>query len=349
VVLAFYQHSRFSGERASAVVRPFPSSRSQIHSENEAYRTRLMTYFSEVTFDRHGFMRGEYLFIENGLALVTREGEIIRINSCSDDISSNVIESYYASLELRSNIESWLKAWNEFPLLYNMPCLAEPYCGNYYHYSLDLVPRLRFLTDCKSEFIALPRSCAASLFQRSLLSVTLGTKSFLPLPMPIRVIDPHLAHGVMTVDAVGWLRRTVQTKSRSGLRRLYIRRSESITRTPSGGGIAETAEFISFLGKFGFETVELGNGEFGVGAQVAMLRNAGIILAAHGAALTNVAYLNPPLTIIEIFGQQTLFAGFMHIADSLSFDYHGIISETIDEKNQIIIDCDYLTQIMLNI
>ena len=349
MVLAFYQHADFYGERGAAVIRPALSSRCEIHFPPGPYRSRLTSYFKEVTFDRHGFMRGDYVLLENGLALLGRDGEIIRINSSADDVSASAIAAYYASTALKARIMDVLGRWDDLPLMEGLPCLGEAYSGNYYHFSLDLIPRIRFFDFSNSEMIALPNNCVSSRLQGSLLARAIGTKLVLPLNDAIRVRQPHLAHGIMSLDAIGWLRRTMNVKARSGSRRLYIHRSGSLTRTPPGGGIVQTPEFLSFLDRFGFETIDFGGGFHDISTQIAMLHDVGVILAAHGASLTNLTYLNPPLTVIEIFGPQTVFGGFLHIADSLGFDHHAMLCEQLDGNSDIIVDTGKLTALVSNL
>jgi capsular polysaccharide biosynthesis protein len=96
------------------------------------------------------------------------------------------------------------------------------------------------------------------------------------------------------------------------------------------------------LGDFGFETVEFGDGEHGVAAQVAMLEGVGLILSAHGAALTNLAYLQPELNVVEIMGPRTQSALFMHVAAMLGFRYHGIFCSEYDARHDLIVDLDEL-------
>jgi len=291
-------------------------------------------------------MHGEYMLFENGFALLTRDGELIRINSSLEDICAPAIDAFFTSPDMRPRIADLLARWNEIPLLADLPTVTEAYSGNYYHFSLDLIPRLRFFDHADTDLIAIPSLALGARFHRSLLAPVMRDRVLLPLDQAIRVRNPRLAHGMMSLDGVGWLRRTVQAKARNGARRIYVHRPGSMTRKPPGGAIVEATDFLGLLDEFGFERIDFGTGEHPVEAQISMLEGAGIILAAHGAGLTNLVYLNPPLTIIEVFGPQTLFAGFLHIADSLSFDYHGVMFETIDEENNIIVDCKKLRNLM---
>ena len=65
--------------------------------------------------------------------------------------------------------------------------------------------------------------------------------------------------------------------------------------------IAAGPEFLDLLARYGFETVDFGSGEHTIEQQVEMLSGAEVVLAPHGAGLTNLTYLNAPLTLIEVF------------------------------------------------
>jgi hypothetical protein len=91
-----------------------------------------------------------------------------------------------------------------------------------------------------------------------------------------------------------------------------------------------------------WKPVDFGAGEHVVAAQVAMLEGVGLVLSAHGAALTNLAYLQPELKVVEIIGAHTRTACFMHLASMLGFRYHGIFASECDDQSDIVVDLDEL-------
>jgi capsular polysaccharide biosynthesis protein len=144
-----------------------------------------------------------------------------------------------------------------------------------------------------------------------------------------------------------WLRRTTGiTSLTAAKRRIHIRRSGSVTRKRPGGGISESPGFQTLLRDFGFETVEFGRGEHTVSAQVAMLEGAGLILSSNGAALANLAFLNPPLAVIEVLGIRNFNSCIMRMSAALGFRYHGLCSGDFDEQSNIVIDLDELRDLL---
>ncbi len=112
--------------------------------------------------------------------------------------------------------------------------------------------------------------------------------------------------------------------------------------------MSEAPDFRSFLIDHEFETVEFG-GDLSVEQQIRLLDGAGVILASHGAALTNLLYLNAPLLVIEVVGARTARANFIHLANFLGFHYWGVFSHSYDDANNIVVDVEQLREAMKEI
>ncbi len=78
----------------------------------------------------------------------------------------------------------------------------------------------------------------------------------------------------------------------------------------------ETPKSLGLLKALDFEIVDFGRGHT-VEALVAMPDGAGLILATHGAALTNLAYLEDGVSVLEVIGAMTPRAVCMHLCDSV--------------------------------
>jgi capsular polysaccharide biosynthesis protein len=172
-----------------------------------------------------------------------------------------------------------------------------------------------------------------------LLRRTMGQRRLIPQTGAVKVVDPFLAHDLMSDDSICWLRANSHLHVGRGDRRVYIRRSAQTARSVRSGGISETAAFRRFLADYGFEILEFGDGELTAQEQVMKLDGCSIIISAHGAALTNLVYLDPPTTVIEIFGPYTSRPMYMHICATLGLNYYGVVSFECDAANDIIVDC----------
>jgi capsular polysaccharide biosynthesis protein len=160
------------------------------------------------------------------------------------------------------------------------------------------------------------------------------------------VKDPVLVEEAMSEEGIYWLNQNFNSEFIRGNRNIYIRRGSTGTRMAGGGDLAQNEEFERFLKAHNFETITFGAGELSVRQQVSLLDGANVILCAHGAALTNIVYLKPPVSIIEVISQMTPRACFMHIASTLGFKYYGVFSTTVDTEYNIHVGRDELEEAM---
>lgn len=340
----FYQMKEYSPISERAVPRRL--SRECVHFTRPPFDA-LTEYFRRPVFERLGVLRGEYVLI-NGQMLIRRDGTCIKANMALEEIhASERAEKYSTSDEFLSIKAQVLNSWDQIMTFENLPVLSHPYPQNYFHWTCETVTKMRFLNTLPQSEVLVMEKDLARVFQRDLLARTIGSKTALVLSTRvIRVKDPVLSHDLMSDEAIHWLRKTINIKVSTGPRRIYLRRTPSKQRT---GAIIETIEFVEFLREFGFETVEF-MGELKVHEQVKMLEGASVILSAHGAGLTNTAYLTPPLTIIEVIGVLTQEGGFyVHLSSILGFQHFAICLNSYDNALNIGVHVDELRGIMKSI
>jgi hypothetical protein len=340
----FYQMKEYSPISERAVPRRL--ARDCVHFTRPPFDA-LTEYFRRPVFERVGVLRGEYALI-NGQMLIRRDGTCIKANMALEEIhASERAEKYRTSDEFLSIKAHALESWDQIVKVDNLPVLSHPYPQNYFHWTCETVTKMRFFNTLHQREILVMEKDLARVFQRDLLARTIGGKTALIQPTRvIRVKDPVLSHDLMSDEAIHWLRKTVNINVSTGPRRIYLRRTPSKQRT---GAIIETLDFVEFLREFGFETVEF-TGELTVHEQVKMLDCASVILAAHGAGLTNTAYLSPPLSIIEVIGVLTQGGGFyVHLSSILGFQHFGICLNSYDNALNIGVHVDELRSIMKSI
>lgn len=95
-------------------------------------------------------------------------------------------------------------------------------------------------------------------------------------------------------------------------KRIFVDRQDATRRQ-----ITNVNEVIDLLRDRGFDIIDPGN--YSVPEQVEIFSNADIIIGAHGAGLTNIAYSNN-VNIVELFGQQKR-STFYRIAKLLNHNY----------------------------
>jgi hypothetical protein len=333
----FYQMSSFVPLSIKNIKREAPPFQLWDLSESSHYRRRLLAYFDTLTFERVGVLQGEYALICDCNLLVTRDGMVIKATSAWEDpVSSRRIDELCSTSLFISAIDNILAFWDQLPAVDSPAILSDVFLDNYFHFSLEMAPRIRHVPVAARDKVVIGESALLRPFQTSLLARAGTGCTFIRAPRALRVRNPMVSHDSLCDEGVGWLRQ-IGPRARRGQRRIYIRRGSPSTRSVTGGGLAETAEILDLLTALNFDIVEFGNGHT-VEAQVAMLDGAGLILATHGAALTNIAYLDEGVSVLEVIGASTPRAFFMHIGAMINLSYGVILTESYSEVGDLIID-----------
>jgi hypothetical protein len=327
------------------VLRPTPPETITIAGGTAPDRARLRAYFSQTSLERAGILQGEYLLFPDLHLIIDPDGVCLKLNTAWEDYhGAYALERCYSEFDLRELIDSLLARWHSYPRIARPAILSDLYMRNYFHCSLEMIPRLRLLPP--NATLLIHEGLLEKRFQGNLLALAMGARRAIPVRTPLRVTDPICVHDRLCSDGILYLREATGLRAASGTRRLYFRRAGRGTRNQAGGGIAETPEFLSLLQHHKFETIEFGAGASSVTEQVRMLNGAGMILAPHGAALTNTAYLTPPATIIEVMGPNAARPLFMHVSAVLGFAHHVLYTGQYDEAGDLLPDMDALRALL---
>lgn len=112
-----------------------------------------------------------------------------------------------------------------------------------------------------------------------------------------------------------------QTAGRESARRVYVSRSDAPARK-----IANEAELIRLLDGHGFVTVKLS--ELSFAEQASVFENADVIVAGHGAGLSNLVFCRPGAKVIEIMPPRWMAPCFMSLAAVAGCDYRFVVGHT---------------------
>lgn len=116
-----------------------------------------------------------------------------------------------------------------------------------------------------------------------------------------------------------------RTRDRSG-ELLYISRNESSMRR-----ILNENDLLPGLRDMGFRIVSPGT--LSMPEQIEAFRNARIVLAAHGAGLTNIIFCRPNSTLVEIFPEGGVHgSAFLRISSQLNFNYYFVVGQKVENK-----------------
>ncbi len=174
--------------------------------------------------------------------------------------------------------------------------------ANYYHWLLDLLPRvllLKHATQNFSNYDTLLLNGSRANYERETLTVL-----EVP-PEKIRFVDSrdrfHIASAVfpsMDINVIApWkvhgLRDLASSGKPSQHRSLYLSRTRAAVRR-----IANEKEILEILRQRNFEILESENLSFR--EQADLFASASVIVAPHGAALANIVFCQPGTRVVEI-------------------------------------------------
>jgi len=174
--------------------------------------------------------------------------------------------------------------------------------GNYYHWLLDLVPRVLLLKHAAQNFSnydALLLNGSRANYEREILAV-LGVP-----PEKIRYVDsrerfqiasavfPSMDINVIAPWKVHGLRDLPFSGKQNQHRRLYLSRARAAVRR-----IANENEISEVLRHRNFEIVEAENLSWR--EQANLFAGASVIVAPHGVALANIVFCKPGTRVVEI-------------------------------------------------
>ncbi len=225
--------------------------------------------------------------------------------------------------------------------------LTHAYSNNYFHFIMDGLLKLVLV-------FALPQSATKNLkyvissheslreWQKDYLGI-LGIdleKCVFVDRKPVRVqkllaVSPRRFQFYYSIDAVRKFRDLVINKlgcSNSEPDKLvYISRTNSNNRH-----IENEQEFVEELSHLGFRAYVLE--EMSVAEQVELFSRARVIVAPHGAGLTNMIYCKQP-RVIELFGSDNYFQGFfMTLCLGLGGEYAAIVGDKVYPNGNFEID-----------
>lgn len=204
--------------------------------------------------------------------------------------------------------------------------------ANYYHFLYDSIARMAVLEESLPgqtiDAIVVPHQLR---YQRELLELA-GIGG--------RLIQPRRGHTI-TADrllvpsnpnwalqappaSVEWLRQTLRPTPTSGEdapRRLYLTRGDK----PLTRRYLHEAALVPELERRGFVVVD--PGQYTVQQQIDLFAGAEIVLAPHGAALTNITFAPRGVRVIEMFPSSYVHLGLWAIAQAIDADYRYLIAE----------------------
>jgi len=110
--------------------------------------------------------------------------------------------------------------------------------------------------------------------------------------------------------------------------RIYISRAHANSRK-----ISNEAEVINFLSKLGFRIIFLES--MSVAEQALLFSAAKVIIAPHGAGLTNLVFCNSGTKFIEIFSPYYVNVCYWSLSNQIGIDYYYLMGEGISPPENV--------------
>lgn len=233
----------------------------------------------------------------------------------------------------------------------------------YYHFMFDVLPRIYLLHKAEISFDSIDYFLVNSYqfpFHREMLTkLGISEQKILestkyPHIKADRLIVPSLP-GVMVYPpawACHFLRKEFLNcqinKQLHGLERIYISRAKASRRQ-----VANENELVNFLSKLGFKTIILES--LLVAEQALIFSSAKVVVAPHGAGLSNVIFCSPGTKIIEIFSPSYLNVMYWCLSNQMGLEYYYIMGkgqvlpdyvESVALEEDIIADLEALSRIL---
>jgi len=199
-----------------------------------------------------------------------------------------------------------------------------PLWGNYYHWTIESLPRLAGVERYEKETgeqptIIVPEDPSSWMLESlELLGIDDDRICQLDTHCAVdRLVVP--THPGPTPAECEWLHNQMQaTVNKSATNQAYEARIYISRQNATRRRVKNEQEVVDLLQSYGFKKYILE--EMSVSDQVALFSNAEFIVAPHGAGLTNVVYADSA-TVIELFGKSKKTT-FYRLAELLEHDYH---------------------------
>lgn len=240
---------------------------------------------------------------------------------------------------------------NALPPVYSLPgrvvCLSIRYSSNYFHWMYDLLPKIGLVQQSGLDFESIDRWIVNS----DRLPFQDQTLSALGIPPEKRIAEAqsyiqadelivplssfNLSSSSLSSFSAGRVPRWVCDRLRQQFlpdlqgsqcgdrKRLLISRSAAAYRR-----LINQAELLEAIAPFQFECVQLES--FSFAEQVAMFNAAEIIIAPHGAGLSNLVFCQPNTTLLEIFLPNEVLDYYRIISAHVGVRYYAWMGEPIE-------------------
>jgi len=231
--------------------------------------------------------------------------------------------------------------------------------SNYYHWHCDVLTRLVWaLPQFPLETLIILPPALTSWQKRSLELIGLKSSRCVTYkgrrPWEVEKLvwaSPLTMTGDHEPQSLQKLRQTVfdhledKMPQVSGTRKLYLTRRNTLSRR-----VTNEDKVLPILLENGFEVVDCG--QLSYDEQVRMFSEAGVVVAPHGAALTNLLWSPQGTRVLEIFEPGTIRRCYWSLCAALGHSYNCAVAETCENplgESDMRIDLEAFKTALINI
>ncbi|WP_217642010.1 glycosyltransferase family 61 protein [Halostagnicola kamekurae] len=202
---------------------------------------------------------------------------------------------------------------------FEMATILLPPWNNYYHWTIECLPRIRLLEMYAAEEGEYPDLLVPSN-RSSWVNEMIDRVDYQGRVVTWNGDVAHIDRLVIpsfpdpTREECQWLRNRMRGDEIAGSNKkhIYISRTDATARR-----VDNIDEIQPVLDRYGFETYVLS--ELSVAEQINLFANAEVVVAPHGAGLANIVYADD-VEVIELFGNKKI-ASFARLAEILDYGY----------------------------
>lgn len=194
---------------------------------------------------------------------------------------------------------------------------------NFYHFLIDALPRLGIAEQAAPGLVEDAETLLvdqSTRYQRELLTLLgldhkrlISPRRRLALRAD-RLVVPSLPNSstIVSTSTTRWLRESLPAATTTGLPELlYVTRGS----TPNTRRVVREQELRDRLQRRGFAVIDPGS--LSVREQIDHFAAARVVVAPHGAALTNLSFARPGVRLLELFAPTYLNPGYWSIVSNI--------------------------------
>jgi capsular polysaccharide biosynthesis protein len=255
-------------------------------------------------------------------AVLTRDGVLLADLSIEPNVvSANANEH---SMLYRRSIPTITNVDGELVVL-----AAFGGADNYFHWMFDVLPRIETMTRAGHPITERTRVLIDGTrhpFQRETLAQlgieTLVDASAHPFVRADMLVVPSLPGimGDVTAASCEFLRRSFLRGETATPKRIYVSRDGAANRR-----LLNEADVIARLAPLGFDVVRAETLSFH--EQVALFSSAEVVIAPHGAGLTNIVFCGAGARVVELFSPSYVNGCYWGVAHQMNLDYWYLLGD----------------------